>query len=117
MLAGQGSPFEDFIIRRIGHDAAEFDDIFPGSFQDTHDFVVNARALDGTAAIRQDDATAILAEQVRQVLGHAFLAKISFRTVFKDKVFHRPSSYFNYRKVRPKNSVNLAIAWSTYFGT
>ena len=51
MIPGQRCAFEDFFVRRIGHDAREFRHCLAGFFQDAHHFIINAVFFDRAAAV------------------------------------------------------------------
>ena len=79
-------------IGGVGHDAGELHNALTLRVQDTHDLIVHAVALDGTAAIGQHDGFAKVCEQAAEVLLHAAFAEIYLGLVFKNKVIHHNAS-------------------------
>ena len=77
----------------VGHDAGELSDCLAGLLQNAGDLVVDAVALDGTAAIGQQDIGAIGGQNAGQVLFRRPFAEIDFSWVFVNKVFHGNRSF------------------------
>ena len=76
-------------IGGVGHDAGKLHDALAHSVQDTHDLIVHAVALDGTAAIRQHDGLAVVFQQTAEMFFHAALSEIHLGLVLKNKVVHK----------------------------
>ena len=82
-------------IGGVGHDAVELHHTLTGGVQNAHDLIIHAIALDGAAAIRQNDGVPVVFQQAAEVLFHTALTEIHLGLVLKNKVVHKNASFLN----------------------